>query len=78
MVYDIGVYEVTFDSKKCKRTTFDSNGGQRVDRKFEPTAKLQEVYESRFWEKPGMFLSRDRKRQGFFVKERWSQKSSCK
>lgn len=49
MVYDIGVYEVTFDSKKCKRTTFDSNGGQRVDRKFEPTAKLQEVYESRFW-----------------------------
>ena len=49
MVYDIGVYEVPFDSKKCKRTTFDSNGGQRVDRKFEPTAKLQEVYESRFW-----------------------------
>ena len=53
----ISVCEVTFDSKKCKRTTFDSNGGQRVDRKFEPTAKLQEVYESRFWLTVNVFVS---------------------
>ena len=68
MVCDIGVYKVTFDSKKCKRTTFDSNGGQRVDRKFEPTAKLQEVYESRFW------LTVTENVKGFFVKERWVPK----